>query len=1037
MPPSDVRSPLLIQLQQFVEWHPTARKVVFVPQRQFGRALEDALARQSGGWVGLSSLPVARYAQKLARLSLLARDEALLPSGGALFLAAHAAGQLSEAQRHALQVEGQTRLSPGTVQALALLFQRLRKSGIAPSDFRGAASTARRRAEATAYASYVELLDMHQYADAAAVLEQARHDIESGHVPVENTAFAVLDEVKLTRLETRLLYALRDAAPAFYRIGSSRSASVPPGRAGQVLQAVDSIPAPDEPGDSPTAVGCDTAVGAEQEVRAVFRDLLTKVEEEPRLTFDQVEIAYTDPERYLPLLLSMAARHNIPVSVSVGVSLDHTRPGQAASAWLAWIREDLAAPRLIRMLRGGLLRIDRLQDGTAPLSAHRAATLLASMRYEPGRTGYRKAMDRKIEALAQEKVRLREHAPEAAAFVEAERKAWIQLQQVMDRVLALVPSGTVDVAAMAASVAQFLIQLGPVDRPGPEKRERTVDEAARNRLIDQMQTLAAATLPGRASVRAQAGRLAQLIGSGRVKAERPQPGMVFLVPLESAGFAGRAQCYVVGLDSESVGRYLKPTASPVTPRERDALKDRLGDPLHALDESADSAWAIRRARRRHGGPMRIYARTFDLRDGEPRYPSTLFLEWGGTRAREMTGDDGDHEPAGIRSLRADDTHGAGLLALDPSEDWLAAYMQEGTAQHDALFSDEYPCAAQGLRASQQRASDRYTAYDGLLRDGEYPELDILGNQTLSPSRLETLAATPYLYFLEHILQIQPLDEPALDDLAWLDALRRGRILHDTFDRFMRAQADGLQADAAEDRLDAVLRDRLEEAAQQLAPPNAFIKQTTLRRLRADAHVFLQAERAEDTDATPHRFEFGFGLPPSRQRDGDAGERAAIDVGGGAPLFLRGRIDRIDRHPEGALSIWDYKTGRATSFSAADPLQQGKTMQWALYGGAMESLLGATVKQAGYFFTSTKEMGRRIAAPPHRYRGELNAIIRRLSALARSGTFPMVSDLHEHNGWAYSAFARLHPDLKERARTLREKTTWDESERPLPAHLLDE
>ena len=73
--------------------------------------------------------------------------------------------------------------------------------------------------------------------------------------------------------------------------------------------------------------------GGAEEVRTAFRDILARAEASG-LLFDQVKIAYTDTERYLPLLQAAADRHGLPITVSVGTPLDHTRPGQALRAWL-------------------------------------------------------------------------------------------------------------------------------------------------------------------------------------------------------------------------------------------------------------------------------------------------------------------------------------------------------------------------------------------------------------------------------------------------------------------------------------------------------------------------------------------------------------------------------------------------------------------------------------------------------------------------------------------------------------------------------
>jgi len=1029
---------LLTQLKQLAQLHPTAQKVVFVPQAQFGRALEDALARQTGGWIGLTCRSVAHYARQLARPQLLKAGRTVLPPGAHVFLAAHAAGQLQEADHQALLVEGQQNLAAGAAQALAQLFSRLRADGVDPATFQSAATTPRRKAEAKAYRTFTNLLAEHRYADNATILGVAIEAAQSLLPAITTTVFAVLDEVELSRLEEKLLRALQSAGAAFYRVGTADTTAVPGGRAGQIFAATAPLSA-DSPDQPPLAEHCDTAVGAEQEVKAAFRDLITRAAASD-LRFGQLEIAYTDPDRYLPLLQAAADRHNLPITVSVGTPLDHTRPGQALRAWLAWIQERFEAPALIKMLRGGLVRIDRIQGKDETLSAHRAASLLASLRYEPRRQGYSKAVGHQIDALKAERERAAKgDADWPRRRAEAKLGEWRRLNKVVDTLLDIVPSGRCSLAGLAAAAERFLIQFGPTDPPA-ENGARTLDESARNRLIDQLRQLQRASLPGQEDITDQAGRLAATINTGRVGATRPMPGHLFLVPLESAGFSGREHLYVVGLDSESVGNYIRPSRPPVTDAERKAIQKELGEEaLPGLQETRSGTWAIHQARRRHGGSATLYTRIYDVRDGEPRYPSTLFLEWGGERARTITDEDGDYDPISIRPAGAAraEIDGVPALTLDESEDWIAAFALGKSADDDSLFRTRHPGSAHGLEAARARASDEYTSYDGLLSEGPYPELDIFGSDVFSASRLQTLAATPYLYFLQHVLGIQPLDEPALEDEAWLDVRRRGTILHDTFERFLRDHADLVHTEAAEERLDQILRERLEAAAKALAPPSAFVEASTLRRLRADAGVFLQAERARDGDAVPHRLEFGFGMPPYRQRDGDVDTYAEISPQNGNALFLRGKVDRIDRHPDGTLSIWDYKTGSAKDYDEADPLKDGKNMQWALYSYAVEQLLDATVREAGYFFTSTKEMGRRIASRPRAYQADVHAIIEQLAALTRSGTFPMVEKPDKQDGWEYGGFQRLHPDLKARGKQLGDKTTWNASERPLPAHLADD
>ena len=345
------------------------------------------------------------------------------------------------------------------------------------------------------------------------------------------------------------------------------------------------------------------------------------------------------------------------------------------------------------------------------------------------------------------------------------------------------------------------------------------------------------------------------------------------------------------------------------------------------------------------------------------------------------------------------------------------------------FADLYPGAARGLAAEQARASGEFTRYDGLL-DGDHPELDVFdGTRVLSASRLERLANTPYLYFLKHVLGAEPLDEPALEEAGWLDPLRRGSILHDTFETFVR-RLDGAPADSDEETLRATLQARIDEEVEALPPPTTFVEAAARRELWADALVFLRAEANSRRGGTPHALEYGFGLPPGRGAAGAPGP-ARLSFEAGPTLRLRGQIDRIDRHPDGTYSIWDYKTGSTSSFSGRDILQSGQVLQWALYSYAFEALEGAEVREAGYFFTSAREMGRRIASEgqPAHYRSAIGEALARLAALVRSGTF---APNPKHAMWRYAGFERCIPDLTARQQAIRAKA-WPGG-RPAPIHL---
>ncbi len=338
-----------------------------------------------------------------------------------------------------------------------------------------------------------------------------------------------------------------------------------------------------------------------------------------------------------------------------------------------------------------------------------------------------------------------------------------------------------------------------------------------------------------------------------------------------------------------------------------------------------------------------------------------------------------------------------------------------------------------MLARHARESDAYTAHDGLLADGDYPELDFLRGgyegPPMSAGRLEMFAETPYLYFLKYVLGVEPLDEPALDDEPWLNALRRGSILHATFESFMKTLEDRGErpAPAHEWLLEEALRDELHAEKEKIAPPSEVVEEAAYRQLLDDARVFLRSEIEHCRTHEPLYHEVGFGYGPYRRQKNDLGN-VSLTVDGHA-VDLRGRIDRVDRRPDGSLAVWDYKTGSLSSFDEEDPLKDGAQLQWALYAYALETLTGDDVGASGYYFPTVKEMGTRLAFDPAQYRNEVEQHLKQLARLAATGSFPMHPKARYRTAWKYRGYDRIFRDLPARSRSLRDKMYPED--RPIP------
>jgi len=1014
------------QLQALCREYPHAPKIVLVPRSQIGRALEDALARTEGGWAGVRTLIVRHFAEEVAQPRIVAADRTELPVGGRSFLAARLLSDLDPSGvldglpgRHQLA---------GTV---AEAIETLRRGGATPADVQARAeapdASATLRVVAACYEGYRSLLEEEGLYDDVQVFRWATEEVRERVPPsVSQAVLAVYDAVDLPERASQFVRAVRNVCRDFVRLGRSDPESPPPQTAAARFAEATPPEAADGRADQKRSVRTCRAVGASNEVDAVVRDIL-----DADVPLDDVEIAVAGEQPYVSLIADRAARMDLPVSIGTGVPAARSRTGKALLSFFEWITEDFDPELLIRMLRSGHLRLDRVRNdieaetGAVDLAAHEGATLLAARRYESGREGYAKALDAAIGRTEERIADLEDRNLDPDRDRQQRRKLTF-VREVVRALLDLVPRQA-SIQQMATNARTFVEDFGPVDPPPDDtpEAERTLDEAARTVLWQRLDRLTRVPVDYEASGARLAALLRRWLEGQYVRAEHPRPGTAHVVPLESAGYGGRSHLYVVGMDSDTLSTAAVEDAL-LRDHDRQALSDGLEGVLPERRSAPDEAqWHHERALTRHTGSLALYTRIFDVDSGEERYPSPLFLRL----EEEAAGEDAERVEGFLP-----DRNG---LRLNDAEAWLAAYrargpnLQEGETARDELVA-RYPWIRRGERARQARDSDQYTVHDGLLPDADYPELDFLRGPDggpMSAGRLETFADTPYLYFLKYVLGVEPLDEPALDDEPWLNALRRGSILHATFESFMKAldERGEAPAPAHEWLLEETLRDEMDAEIEKVAPPSEVVEEAAYRQLLDDARVFLRSEIEHCRTHDPEFFEVGFGYGPYRRRDGDFGD-VSLSVGEGT-VILRGRIDRVDRRPDGSLAVWDYKTGSLSSFDEGEPLKDGAQLQWALYASALETLTGDEVGTSGYYFPTVKEMGARLAFDPAAYRSAVEDCLRRLARLAATGTFPMHPKARYRNGWRYRGYDRIFRDLADRSRALQSKAYPDD--RPVP------
>jgi putative RecB family exonuclease len=151
------------------------------------------------------------------------------------------------------------------------------------------------------------------------------------------------------------------------------------------------------------------------------------------------------------------------------------------------------------------------------------------------------------------------------------------------------------------------------------------------------------------------------------------------------------------------------------------------------------------------------------------------------------------------------------------------------------------------------------------------------------------------------------------------------------------------------------------------------------------------------------------------------EPIPIELPDGRVLKIIGKIDRIDRHPDGSLRLRDYKTGKAPRDDGGF-FRGGKQLQIPFYVLAAERLFpGKPVTEA---FLDYVDGGRQVAFRPDIAQGaEFRDLLRRLVDLVSRGVFvqePTACDWCDFTAvCGPKALLQRRQGIKVRDRTLQE------------------
>ena len=207
--------------------------------------------------------------------------------------------------------------------------------------------------------------------------------------------------------------------------------------------------------------------------------------------------------------------------------------------------------------------------------------------------------------------------------------------------------------------------------------------------------------------------------------------------------------------------------------------------------------------------------------------------------------------------------------------------------------------------------------------------------TWSTSRLEACRTCPFLFFIGHVLGLEPREEPT----EGLDVRQLGNIYHLILEHLYPAVDDPTDLDELLATLPEVAGTVLDEAPRREGFRLTAWWEQTRDEIVEHVRRSLEALAEMQGDFIPSLYEAVFGL----------GDQPTLVVRDGQDSFrVRGLIDRVDRTPDGEVRIIDYKTGGPSAFTNR-AVFEGKKLQLPLYALAAREALDLGEPVDGFYW----------------------------------------------------------------------------------------
>lgn len=976
--------PFIDQLKTLCASYPTRTKWVFVPTHPIGRTLADRLVLERNDWANLRFVTPLDVALRMGAPFLVERGIDPSEEGLGPALIMRLLLGLPDGQSYFRPLANQ----PEMAQALWSTIRELRMAGIKAKDVmpEGFASPDKHAEFRSLLAAYESFLTTSARGDWATVYEEA-----FGHpdwCPIQpQDCWTEMPDVYWAPLQRTLMSAMPGdrVVPATTGLpGASiprRLQKTPVTRVAPDGNAsLAFLMSPQLAANVPD-VQLFHAGGSEAEVEEVFRRILTSGR-----SLDEVEIACT-ADAYATLIWDKACRYDWPVTLASGLPATLTRPGRALVALTGWIESNFAAGALRRLLQSGDVRLGSID--TTVLAPARAARLLAKAEAAWGRDTYKLALGRLAKSY-RTYATTEEVADDERGAVIAKADQVDQLLGWITEILASVPETGADRLIDLQQLVESALTFVKSHTSTGSALDGAAAVALEKSLADlrALGTFRCSLVDGLRFIRERVDGL-------RVGADRPRPGHLHVSDLSQAAFAGRCCLFVVGLEEGRV--FPASFEDPVLlDAEREAISPSLRRSGDRIEETVFAV--ISRLASADASPKRHTCLSYscrDLREFRHTFPSWLMLQVHRLVVGRASDSYGALEKAlGIPKSCVPESSSE---ALGEAGWWLNGVVRAGDAARKAMLT-QYPDLAAGVHAGNERASDRFTEYDGYVPAAGKVLDPCAGEGAVSPTQLEGAAACPFRHFIERGLRVRALEDDYRDTDIWLDPAIRGSELHDLYALLLRScRQEGRRPRLPQDRewLRDQARTALDRLRVEMPPPSEEVYEREMGGFLDDVDLFVNEESASIDARTPVGLEVTFGKGDDQGEPLAQSDPIIIDLGQGLRFRLAGRIDRIDQIGPASFEIIDYKTGSYFEDKWKGTFAGGRLLQHALYGLAAVELLRRKhrrpdIAKGTYYFSSKKGGKERVSIPTQPV-AALTEVLSDLRGVIASGLFVHATD----------------------------------------------